>query len=48
MLLFYSSAFANRITRWFGFDKENALTEWEEKIFKGKVLYSVKIDKIEG
>jgi len=48
VLLFCSFAFANRITKWFGFDKENALTEWEEKIFKGRVLYSVKIESING
>jgi hypothetical protein len=29
---------------WFRFDRKNALDGWEEKIFKGKVLYSVKTD----
>jgi hypothetical protein len=33
---------------WFKFDKQTALREWEEKIFKGRVLYSVKVDKIDG
>lgn len=33
--------------KWFPFNKKDALDEWQEKIFKGKVLYVVKpqIDK---
>ena len=30
---------------WFRFDKKNALEGWEEKIFKGRVIYSVLSDK---
>lgn len=33
---------------WFRFDKNNALDGWEEKIFKGRVLYSLKRDKTGG
>ena len=29
---------------WFRFNDENALDGWEEKIFKGKVLYTIKED----
>jgi hypothetical protein len=47
-LFFYSYTFANRITKWFSFDKKDALAEWEEKIFKGRVLYSVKIERSGG
>jgi hypothetical protein len=47
-LFFLSSAFAAWITKWFSFDKKDALTEWEEKIFKGRVLYSVKVEKTGG
>jgi hypothetical protein len=31
---------------WFRFDRKNALEGWEEKVFKGRVIYSVKTDKI--
>jgi hypothetical protein len=30
---------------WFRFDKKNALDGWEEKVFKGRVIYSVISDK---
>ena len=30
---------------WFRFDKKNALAGWEEKIFKGRVIYSVISDR---
>ncbi len=33
---------------WFRFDSGEELKSWEEKIFKGKVLYSVKVKKREG
>lgn len=33
---------------WFKFDKETALKEWEEKIFRGRVLYSVKVNRLNG
>jgi len=33
---------------WFRFDNAEELKSWEEKIFKGKVLYSVKVKKREG
>lgn len=33
---------------WFKFNRKSALKEWEEKIFKGRVLYSVIVDKTNG
>lgn len=33
---------------WFKFDRETALRGWEEKIFKGRVLYSVKVGRTDG
>lgn len=33
---------------WFKFNEKNALKEWQEKIFKGKVLYSVITDRTDG
>ncbi len=34
-------AFAYNLPKWFPFNNKNALKEWQEKIFKGKVLYVV-------
>jgi hypothetical protein len=47
-LFLVSSASAGWITKWFSFDRKDALTEWEEKIFKGRVLYSVKVERTGG
>lgn len=33
---------------WFRFDKKNSLDGWEEKIFKSRVVYSIKRDKTGG
>lgn len=33
---------------WFKFNKKSALNEWQEKIFKGRVLYSVITDRTDG
>ncbi len=44
----FSPAFAGRTNKWFSFDKKDALEEWDEKIFKGRVLYSVKVEKKGG
>lgn len=41
-------AFAGWMTKWFSFDQKDSLAEWEEKIFKGRVLYSVEVDKKGG
>ena len=40
--------YAGQIPKKFNFEKKDALDEWEEKIFKGRVLYSVKVDKNDG
>ncbi len=40
-----SNIFAVQLPRKFPFKEGDALKEWEEKIFRGKVLYSVKVDK---
>ncbi|UCC95295.1 MAG: DUF3047 domain-containing protein [Candidatus Omnitrophota bacterium] len=37
--LYYAMSFD--LPKWFPFNKENALDEWKEKVFKGKVLYAV-------
>jgi hypothetical protein len=41
-------ASADRLPREFPFQKKNALSEWQEKIFKGRVFYSIKVDKNDG
>ncbi|MDP8234169.1 MAG: DUF3047 domain-containing protein [Candidatus Saelkia tenebricola] len=40
-ILFIHNSRSEDIPKLFRFDKENALKEWKEKIFKNKVLYSV-------
>ncbi|NQU73273.1 MAG: DUF3047 domain-containing protein [Candidatus Omnitrophica bacterium] len=42
------SIFAAQFPKIFRFGKKNALDEWEEKIFKGRVLYTVKLNKAGG
>jgi len=44
ILLSSTSLQAEELPKSFPFSEENALKEWEEKIFKGKVLYVVSAD----
>lgn len=41
-------AYAAVLPKIFKFDKKNALNEWQEKIFKNRVLYTVEPDKGTG
>ncbi|MCX5657831.1 MAG: DUF3047 domain-containing protein [Candidatus Omnitrophica bacterium] len=41
-------ASATRLPKWFLFEKKDSLKEWEEKMFKGKVFYSVIVTNIDG
>ena len=45
LILLIYSAYAADLPKWFPFDTKNALSEWQEKIFRGKVLYTVQMDK---
>lgn len=47
-VLFYSVVHAAQLPKWFPFSKKDALGEWEEKVFKNRVFYSVKMEKIGG
>ena len=40
-ILFVYYAHAGNMPKWFLFDEKSSLKEWQEKIFKNKVLYSV-------
>jgi len=42
------TVFADQEPKTFPFSETSALEEWEEKIFKGKVLYVVKVEKRDG
>ncbi|NQT90071.1 MAG: DUF3047 domain-containing protein [Candidatus Omnitrophica bacterium] len=42
----YTLVFAKRLPKQFSFKEEKALSEWEEKIFKGRVLYVVEDGKL--
>ncbi|MBU1147272.1 MAG: DUF3047 domain-containing protein [Candidatus Omnitrophica bacterium] len=41
LLVFVYYSYAGNMPKWFLFDEKSALNEWQEKIFKNKVLYSV-------
>lgn len=43
-----SLAYAIQLPKWLLFPTRDSLKEWEEKIFKGKVFYSVKIENNHG
>lgn len=45
---FLSAAFGLGPLKWFTFNREDALREWKEKIFQGRVLYTVNPDKDNG
>ncbi len=47
VILFAIQGHALELPRWFPFSTQRALGEWKEKIFKGKVLYEVKVIKQE-
>jgi hypothetical protein len=40
-----ADAYADRLPRKVPFKEKNALSEWQEKIFRGRVLYSIKADR---
>ena len=41
-------AYSYDLPKWFPFNKESSLQEWQEKIFQNKVVYSVKSEKKDG
>ena len=43
-----SFAYAIQLPKWFIFTTKDALKEWEEKVFKGRVFYSVKVEDKHG
>ena len=46
--IFASSViFAKNTPKQFSFKEKEALKEWEEKIFRGRVLYSIKINRVD-
>ena len=46
--IFVYCAYSFDLPKWFPFNKENSLEEWQEKIFQNKVVYSVKSVKGAG
>ncbi len=44
-ILFIYYAHAINLPKWFLFNKENALREWQEKVFKNKVMYVVESEE---
>lgn len=41
VLLLNNASYAGDLPKWFPFNRRNALNEWKEKVFRGRVLYSV-------
>ncbi len=39
---------AEKLPKRFSFQKEDALKEWKEKIFRGRVMYSVVVHNTDG
>ena len=39
------SRYETRLVKWFPFSEDNSLKEWEEKIFKNKVVYRIEKDE---
>ena len=44
-LVFIYHIYAGNLPKWFLFDRDAALEEWQEKVFKDKVLYSVESEE---
>ena len=47
-ILIIYHAYSYDLPKWFPFNKENSLQEWQEKIFQNKVVYSVESEKKDG
>ena len=44
LILVIYCAYASDLPKWFPFKQQSSLEEWQEKIFKGKVLYEIKAE----
>lgn len=47
-IIYSAVAFAIQLPKWFPFQVKSALEEWEEKVFKGRVLYSIETSSKES
>ena len=47
-ILVICRAYSYDMPKWFPFNKESSLHEWQEKIFKNRVVYSVESEKKDG
>ncbi|MFH0771790.1 MAG: DUF3047 domain-containing protein [Candidatus Omnitrophota bacterium] len=45
-VLICSIVFAAQLPKWFHFSQKDALYEWDEKIFKNRVLYAVEVNDL--
>lgn len=48
LIVFASFSYAFELPKWFPFSQQGALNEWQEKIFKGRVLYAVQSSREGG
>ena len=45
IIFFIFAAHAFDLPKWFSFNQQNALQEWQEKVFKDRVFYTVQVEK---
>ncbi len=48
LIFFFYTAYAYDLPKWFPFNQQNALKEWQEKVFKDRVLYAVEVKNKDG
>ena len=48
VFLLWKAADSWQLIKWFSFDRKDALSEWVEKVFRGRVLYTIKPDPEKG
>ena len=48
ILALAGALYGSSYLKWFAFDRPDALSEWKEKIFQGRVLYEVRPDPQKG
>ena len=44
----WGALYGSTCLKWFAFSRQDALLEWKEKIFQGRVLYEVRPDPEKG
>ena len=48
VFVYWGALYGSGCLKWFAFNRQDALSEWKEKIFQGRVLYEVRPDPEKG